>query len=328
MAKSPETVVKFLEDLRDRAFKRRSNDIAELLSVKKAELVSSGLPVEKELYKWDIPYYTRMLKETKYSVDQQKIAEYFPLHPTVAAMLKLFGRLFGFVFIELQDDKDRARISPTGKASDLTWHEDVILYGVWNDEQEGGEFAGYIYLDMHPRPGKYGNAQCYPIQLGFSRPDGQRHYPSTALLTNFTKPTKDKPSLLKHNEVVLLFHELGHGMHDLSGRCQYSRFHGAETVGDFNEAPSQMLENWCWDPASLKFLSSHFETGDALPDVMIEALVRTKHVQPALELLGRLHMCLFDMAVHTAKEEDGEINVEKIYSEYVDLNGVKGPEDQ
>ena len=328
MAKTPETVMTFLADLRDRAFRHKSKEIDELLSIKQTDLSSRGLPIESELYKWDRPYYTRLFKEKKYAVDNLKIAEYFPLHPVVTAMLKLFGDLFGFVFIELKDDEDRAKISPTGKASDLTWHEDVILYSVWNDDDAGGEFVGYLYLDLHPRPGKYGNAQCYGLQLGFSHPDGQRQYPSTVLITNFTKPTKEKPSLLHHNELVMLFHELGHGMHDLSGRSQYSRFHGAETVGDFNEAPSQMLENWCWDTAGLKLLSSHYKTGELLPDAMIEALLRTKHTHAALKLLGMLPVCLFDMAVHSARAENGKVDVAKIYSDYVNLIGIKGPDDR
>ncbi|KAF2636763.1 peptidase family M3 [Massarina eburnea CBS 473.64] len=329
MAKTPETVMTFLNDLCDRAFRNKSKDVEELLHTKQADLSARGLPIEGELYKWDLPFYTRLLKEKEYSIDVWKIAEYFPLHPTVNAMLSLFGNLMGFLFIEIKDDEDRAQISPTGNASDITWHEDVILYNVWNDSREGNEFAGYLYLDLHPRHGKFGGAQCYPLQLGFSHStNGDRHYPSTVLLTNFAKPTKDKPSLLKHNEVVMLFHELGHGMHDLSGRCQYSRFHGAETVSDFNEAPSQMLENWCWDSTGLKSLSSHYETGEPLPDGMIEAIIRTKRVQPSLGLLQQLRMCLFDMAIHDRRNENEELDFAAVYSDYVELDGINGTDDR
>lgn len=324
MAKTPEAVMAFLEDLRVRASRHRPNAAAELLSLKQSE-TASHRQLDDELHVWDTSFYTRLLKEKQYSVDQLKTAEYFPLHPTVASMLQLFGKLFGFVFVDLTGEEERARISPTGKASDLTWHEDVILYSVWNVEDEGGDFVGYLYLDLHPRPGKYGHAQCAGLQLGFQRRDGTRHYPSTALLANFTKPTKDKPSLLKHGEMLMLFHELGHGMHDLAGRCKYSRFHGAETVGDFNEAPSQMLENWCWDPAGLKFLSSHFETGEAMPDDMISALIRTKHVSASFSVLNQLRFCLFDMKVHSTRVPDEGTDFSKLYNElYGTTVGLKG----
>lgn len=325
MAKTPEAVMGFLEGLRVRASRNRSKAVAELLNVKKSEMASRD-QCDDELYVWDTDFYTRLLKEKEYSVDQLKISEYFPLQATVAAMLKLFGKLFGFVFVDLQDEVERARISPTGKANDLIWHEDVLLYSVWNDDDQGGEFAGYLYLDLHPRPGKYGNAQCAGLQLGFQRQDGKRHYPSTALIANFTKPTKDKPSLLKHAEMLMLFHELGHGMHDLSGRCQYSRFHGAETVGDFNEAPSQMLENWCWDPKGLKLLSSHFETGETMPNDMIAALIRTKHVSAAFDVLNQVRFCLFDMRVHDVRVKDEDIDFSELYNElYNTTIGLKGP---
>jgi metallopeptidase MepB len=325
MAKTPEAAMAFLGDLYARALRHIGRDTGELLKIKREELGSSDLAAQSkiQLYKWDVSYYTRLLQEQQYSVDHIKLSEYFPLQPTIAAMLRLFGDLFGFVFVEIKGD-DRTKVSPTGDGKDLTWHEDVILYSVWDDEEEGNGFAGYLYLDLHPRPGKYNGAQCHPVQLGFSGPDGQRHYPSTALLANFSKT-----AFLKHNDMMMLFHELGHGIHDLSGRCQYSRFHGAETVSDFNEAPSQMLENWCWDREGLRQLSSHYETGQPLPDDMIDALVRSKHVQGSMALMQQLRVFLFDMAVHsTAPGENGEIHVERIWCDYVDIGGVKGPQDR
>lgn len=325
MAKTPEAVVAFLGDLHERALRHIARDNEELLKVKREELASSGLPSQTEiqLYKWDVSYYTRLLQEKQHSVNHLEISEYFPLQPTITAMLRLFGDLFGFVFVELKGD-DKTKLSTTGKGKDLTWHEEVVLYSVWDDEEEGSEFVGYLYLDLHPRPGKYSGAQCHPVQLGFGGPDGQRHHPSTALLANFAKS-----AFLKHNDMMMLFHELGHGIHDLSGRCQYSRFHGAETVSDFNEAPSQMLENWCWDREGLRRLSSHYETGQPLPDSMIDALVRSKHVQASRAIMQQLRVFMFDMAVHsTAPDENGEIDVEKIWLDHVDIGGVKGPEDK
>lgn len=325
MAKTPGAVMDLLEGIRDRVLRQLPEDFQRLLELKRGDPAAQGQPNDDVILWSDLPYYSRMFEKQNYSVDHGLIAEYFPLHQTVSKMLTLFGKLFGFVFIEITNTNCESSVPEQG----LIWHPDVMLYSVWNDEKEGGGFAGYLYLDLHPRPGKSGGAQCLPLELGFERPDGGRHYPSTVLLTNFSKPAEGRPSLLQHSEVVLLFHELGHGMHDLSGRCRYSRFHGAETAGDFNEAPSQMLENWCWDATALKRLSGHYRTGDTLPDSVVASLLRTRVVLPAVKLLPQLRMTLFDAAVHsTAPSEGGSIDVAKMYAEYNELGGMKSTDDE
>jgi metallopeptidase MepB len=328
MAKTPKTVLDFLGDLRSRLKAGGQKEIAHLLELKKADLAERGLPFDGEYYLWDHRFYDRLMIEKEYSIDENKIAEYFPLKSTIGGMLKVFESLFGMVFIEL-DAEARKKISPTGKAEDVAWHEDVIMFSVWDDASEGEGFVGYLYLDLHPRQGKYGHAASFSLSPGFLTKDGKRSYPANALVCNFSKPTAKKPSLLKHDEVVTLFHELGHGIHDLAGRCRYSRFHGTATVGDFVEAPSQMLENWCWTPGPLKGLSKHFETGEQIPDELIEKLIATKHVNDALFNLRQLHFGLFDMAVHTPKSHEDleKMDVSSLYNTLrADISGIKGPE--
>ena len=137
-------------------------------------------------------YYDRLLLEKEYQLDAQEIAEYFPLQSTIDGMLNIFEKIFGLEFVQITDKKD---------LEGVTWHEDTKLYQVWNDKPEDG-FVGYLYLDLHPREGKYGHAANFRVQSGFTKKDGSRHYPATALVCNFSKPTNDKPSLLKHQEVV------------------------------------------------------------------------------------------------------------------------------
>jgi metallopeptidase MepB len=153
---------------------------------------------------------------------------------------------------------------------------------------------------------------------GFLLPDGTRRYPATALVCNFPKPSTKKPSLLSFDNFVTIFHETGHGIHDLVSRTRYSRFHGTSTVRDFVEAPSQMLENWCWTPSQLNSLSYHYsylssdyeaaynEASDSktrpekhIPDDLIKKLIATKHVNGALFNLRQLHFGIFDMTVHS-----------------------------
>jgi len=331
MAKTPKTVLDFLGDLKTRLAPGGVKEIAHLLELKKNDHEARGLPFDGNYYLWDHRFYDRLMVEKEYSIDENAIAEYFPLRPTVAGMLNIFEELFGLAFVELTPE-DRARISPTGKAEDITWHEDVTVFSVWDDGSEGDGFVGYLYLDLHPRQGKYGHAANFNLQPGFLQKDGKaRRYPATALVCNFSKPTPKKPSLLKHDEVVTLFHELGHGIHDLAGRCRYSRFHGTSTVRDFVEAPSQMLENWCWTPSQLRALSGHYETKAKIPDDLIEKLISTKHVNAALFNLRQLHFGLFDMSVHTAKTHEAieALDLSKLYNDLrAEISGIKGPEAQ
>jgi metallopeptidase MepB len=316
MAKDPETVDEFLGDLRKRLTPGGAQDKNTLIALKEKDHKDRGLESDGRLYLWDNRFYDRMLLERDYSLDHEKLAEYFPLQHCIRGMLEIFEQLFGLVFVEITGS-DRASSSPSGKSEDIVWHPDVQLFSVWDDEGEGSEFVGYLYLDLHPREGKYGHAANFNIQPGFIDENGKRRYPATALVCNFSKPTPKKPSLLKHDEVVTLFHELGHGIHDLVSKTIYSRFHGTSTVRDFVEAPSQMLENWCWTPSQLKALSQHYSAlspeyeaawqerakGESkpdarLPDELIENLIKAKHVNDAMFNLRQLHFGIFDMTVH------------------------------
>ncbi|KAI1817930.1 peptidase family M3 [Poronia punctata] len=328
MAKTTETVNTFLADLRSKLTAGGAKEKNHLLELKKKDEEARGLQPDQNFYLWDNRFYDRMMVEEEYSIDEGKIAEYFPLQSTVQGMLEIFEKLFGLVFVKL-DHSERARLSPTGKADDVAWHEDVIMYSVWDDSSEGDGFVGYLYLDLHPRQGKYGHAANFNLQPGYVQKDGSRRFPATALVCNFSKPTEKKPSLLKHQEVVTLFHELGHGIHDLTGRTTYSRFHGTSTVRDFVEAPSQMLENWCWTSSQLKSLSNHYETGEKIPDDLTEKLISTKHVNDALFNLRQLHFGIFDMTIHTPKnhEELEKLDASKLYNELrAEICGLTGPE--
>ncbi|KAL1992253.1 hypothetical protein VTN49DRAFT_4285 [Thermomyces lanuginosus] len=351
MAKTPETVDKFLGDLRSRLKDGGLKEIEHLKQLKKSDVEARGESFDGNYYLWDHRFYDRLMLEKEYSLDQQKIAEYFPLQTTIRGMLEIFEHLFGLQFVQITG-ADRDAISPTGKGDDIVWHEDVQVFSVWDDEGQGSGFVGYLYLDLHPREGKYGHAANFNLQPGFANPDGTRRYPATALVCNFSKPTPKKPSLLKHDEVVTLFHELGHGIHDLVAKTTYARFHGTNTVRDFVEAPSQMLENWCWTPSQLKSLSRHWSTlspeyraaweesqdpdkkgelpPERMPDDLINALIRTKHVNAALFNLRQLHFGIFDMTVHEPKthEEIEAMNISRTYNTLRrEISQIMGPEE-
>ena len=358
MAKTPKTVDDFLGDLRTRLSPGGAKERKALTELKEEDLKSRGQEkdIDGHYFLWDNQFYNRLMLEKDYSLDQQKIAEYFPLQTSIRGMLEIFEHLFGLTFVEITGE-DRTSISPSGKGEDITWHPDVQVFSVWDSEDQGRGFVGYLYLDLHPREGKYGHAANFNLQPGFldRASDGEgkskRRYPCTALVCNFSKPTPRKPSLLKHDEVVTLFHELGHGIHDLVSRTTYSRFHGTNTVRDFVEAPSQMLENWCWTPSQLKALSRHYSSlspeyeaawaasasggkekekpEPQLPDEMIANLVRTKHVNDALFNLRQLHFGIFDMAVHEPSSHAAvqDLHLSALYNSLRKaITQIQGPE--
>ena len=343
MAKTPKTVDDFLGDLRTRLAPGGEKEIDELKQLKKAETSNAD-----KYFLWDHRFYDTLMLEKDYQLDQNLIAEYFPLQTSIEGMLNIFEQLFGLAFVRLEG-ADRDSISPSGRGQDIVWHPDVQVFSVWDSEDQGGGFVGYLYLDLHPRDGKYGHAANFNLQPGFITSNSTRRYPATALVCNFSKPTPKKPSLLKHDEVVTLFHELGHGIHDLVSRTIYSRFHGTSTVRDFVEAPSQMLENWCWTPSQLKSLSKHWsylsheytaawkesakdsetQPSEDMSEDLINSIISTRHVNAALFNLRQLHFGIFDMTVHepdshaAIKALDASATYNRLRHE---ISGIDGPE--
>ena len=359
MAKTPENVNLFLNDLRSKLAVGGKKELDHLKQLKKADLESRGEYYDERFYLWELEYYKQRMLEEEYSIDHQKIAEYFPLQTTVQGMLSMYQHLFGLEFVEINGDKQQ-------EDNCVVWHEDVQMFSAWDKEDQGGGFLGYLYLDLFPREGKSAYPSAYllqPVRItsvklsivpssclsiletdsakGFVRADGSRQHSASALLCAFTKPTSTKPSLLQHNEVVTMFHELGHAIHDLVSRTKYWQFHGGSTAMDFCEAPSQMLENWCWVPSTLKALSTHYialapqsqsqsQTPVArLPDEMIDDLVRTKHINGALFQLRVLHFSIYDMLIHepASRAELENLNFSAEYNRLRrELTLVDGPE--
>lgn len=291
MAKQPEKVYKFLAELREKLTPFACKEVEKLASLKSEDLKQNDV----ELRSWDYQFYSRILLEREFSLNEELIREYFSLSNVIGEMLKIFEEVLGLKFKQVTD--------AFGKG--LVWHEDVTLWEVWNSEAalekfpEDSKFVGHFYLDLFPRDGKYTHAACWDLQPGYKLKDGTRQYPVAGMVANFTKPTGDKPSLLKHDEVVTLFHELGHAMHDMCARVRLSRFHGTSVEGDFVEAPSQMLENWCWNESMLVRLSQHYlRPEESLPSELTSALVRTKNFNAGILNLRQIFFATWDLVIH------------------------------
>ncbi|KAG5421917.1 PRD1 [Candida metapsilosis] len=294
LAKTKDTVLDFLNDLRTKLTPVGESELKVLKELKEKDLKKRGLAPEEDFYAWDFSYYNERLLEEKYQVDSMKISEYFPLQGTIKKMLGFYETIMDVKFVKL-----------TPKPTEV-WHEDVEMHAVFKNVKFGTlEYVGVIYFDLHPREGKYGHAANFDIGPGYLNSNGTRKNPETVLVCNFTKPTKTTPSLLKHDEVVTFFHELGHGIHNMLSQTRYAKFHGTNVERDFVEAPSQMLEYWTWSKNELRELSSHYETGEPISDDLIDSLIKTKHVNTGLSNLRQLFFGLFDMTVHSIdKKED------------------------
>ncbi|KAG5455853.1 MAG: zincin, partial [Olpidium bornovanus] len=235
MAKTPETVRNFLDELRTKLRILAAKELEVLEKLKADEIQLHGRAEGEEsdrVASYDSTYLTRILLEKNYQVDHEAIKQYFSLAKVTTGMLGIYEAALGCKFLEVPDDKKKV------------WHPDVRMFEVW-DADCPGQFIGHFYLDLHPRDGKYTHAACFGIIPGYTirRADGTigRQFPAAAMVANFSKPTAETPSLLKHNEFETYFHELGHVMHTLLSETKWSRFHGTAVERDFVEAPSQVL---------------------------------------------------------------------------------------
>lgn len=280
MAKDPRTVAAFLSRLRGRLQPLAREELVVLASLKRA---MEGPSSDGIIHAWDWRFYDNLLKKTKHGLDSQLIREYFPADLVTEQMLGVYQRLLGVKFTPV-----------SGAAS---WHPDAKLYAV-SDPGAKEPFA-YFYMDLFPREGKYKHAAAFDLIKGRRLPDGTYRKPVSSIVANFDKPTTNRPSLLTHDEVETFFHEFGHIMHQILTRARHGRFSGSSTARDFVEAPSQMLENWVWDPTVLQSLSGHYKDRDKkLPEDLLERMIAAKLANTGLTNLRQLHFGSVDQLYH------------------------------
>ena len=309
MAKNPETVKKFLGDLAVKLQPLWEEEQKVLLEMKETECKELGLEFSGKLDFWDFRYYMAMVEEKQYAVDQEKLKEYFPMEVVTAGMMDIYQKILGLKFTRLEEGE--------------VWHEDVEMWKV--NDLESGENIGYFYLDLYPRDGKYGHACMMQLQPACLDKEGERQKSVVVMITNFSKPTADKPSLLDHKEVETYFHEFGHVMHGICSKTQTSRFFGTHVERDFVEAPSQMLENWVWQEESLRLMSRHYKDGSPLPKEMLDKLVASKNANAGGFNLRQVFLATFDQRLHTMNTApDTAQLVKDSYKEIVGIEPIEG----
>ncbi|MFT6765508.1 MAG: thimet oligopeptidase [Alteromonas naphthalenivorans] len=249
MVKTPERARKFQLDMKDKLLKKSDQEFKEF-----TKDLPEGVSLTKagKLESWNGGYVSTYFKKKYYDVDEQKIAEYFPMEQTVRGLLDIYEKFFD-LNIETID-------------SPQSWHPDVRLAKI---SDKNGPVRGYVFLDMFPRPNKYGHAAMFPGVTTVER-DGAIYPTVTTVVCNFTKPTADKPSLLKFDEVNTFFHEFGHAIHGVLGTTKLAAQSGTSVKTDFVELPSQLLENWMENKEILQGLTHHYKTSIPMPDELID----------------------------------------------------------
>ena len=281
MAKNPETVMKFLKNLQKKLKPLAQKEDKEMIAYKNGKTGKKS----RTLYSWESGYWSNKYRKENLELDSEKIKEYFPSQVVIDGMLDLFGGVFGIAFEPVDIP---------------VWHPDVKAFQI--KDRQSGELIAYFYMDLYPREGKYKHAACFGLVEGEEKKDGTYQTPFVAIVANMNKPSASTPSLLKHSEVETLFHEFGHVLHNALTKSKYSAFSGTSVSWDFVEAPSQLLERWAWDPQVLKKISKHYQTGEPLPDDLIQRMIAAKNFGSGGTYLRQDFFAQYDMTLHTAKE--------------------------
>ncbi|HEY4128495.1 MAG TPA: M3 family metallopeptidase [Gammaproteobacteria bacterium] len=275
MAASPADVMRFLEDLVQRVKPLAQHELLELAEF---ALERDGLA---RLEPWDMTYYGEKLKEARYHVSDEMLRPYFPAPRVTEGLFLTMQKLYGLAFSEVPGAE--------------VWHPDVKLFAL---HDEAGALRGHLYTDLYTRTGKRGGAWMDET-LGRRRLAGKLQTPVAFLNCNFPPPLKDKHALLTHDDVVTLFHELGHCLHHLLTQVDYPSVGGINGVAwDAVELPSQFHENFAWTRIGLDLVSGHFESGAKLPEDLYQKMLGARHFHSALFLLRQLEFALFDFRLH------------------------------
>ena len=290
MVKTPNAVDNFLNKLLVPALPKARQEVEELNTFAKA----NGF-TEDQLMPWDFSFYAEKLRLERYDLSDEQLKPYFQLEHCINAIFDLANKLYGLTFDELNDIP--------------VYHEDVKVYDV---KDRDGSHLALFYADFFPRESKRGGAWMTEFR-------GQRIYngiderPLISIVTNFTKPTADTPSLITHDEFTTLLHEFGHALHGILTKGKYESMTGTSVDHDFVELPSQIMENWCYEPEYLNTFAKHYQTGDTIPNELIEKIVESKNYLSAYYHIRQLQFGILDMAWHKLTEifEEDPLTFEK-----------------
>ena len=287
MAKGTAKVLSFIDELMTPSLPAAKEDVKAVYEYAKA----NGFE-EAELQPWDFSFWSEKLCQEKYSISDELLKPYFQLESCIDAVFGLATTLYGISFEERKDIPG--------------YHEDVKIYDV---KDKDGSHLALFYCDFFPRASKRGGAWMTSFSETFVK-DGIAHRPFVNLVTNFSKPTAGEPSLLTHDELTTFLHEFGHSLHGMLAKGNYASLTGTNVNHDFVELPSQIMENWAYEPEYLDGFAKHYKTGETIPNELIDKIVAAKNYNAAYLQVRQLHFGTLDMAWHTLKSIPQESTVE------------------
>ena len=279
MAKTTPTVNEFIMNLLEPSLKYAKKDVADVLAYAK----KNGFN-DSKLMPWDFSYWSERYQEAEYSLNAEELKPYFQLESCIDAVFGLANRLYGVTFEELNNVPK--------------YHEDVKVYEV---KDADGSHLALFYADFFPRASKRGGAWMTEFR-GQSIRNGVEYRPFISIVCNFTKPTADAPSLITHDEFTTFLHEFGHALHGIFAEGRYGSLTGTSVSRDFVELPSQIMENWAFEPEYRNSFAKHYQTGEPIPAELIEKVVAAKNYLAGYAQVRQLHFGYLDMAWHTLKE--------------------------
>lgn len=308
MAQTPERAQAFLDDLLKRAQAKEDKEFKQLIT----DLPESvKLSPSNKFYAWDRTHAQTMYEKKHFKIDQREIAEYFPLESTIKGLLDIYRAFLGVEFKEL----------PAGSY----WDPEIKLVEV--SSKETGAILGYLLLDLHPRFNKYCHACQMTVIPGFINSEGRRQTALALVISNFPKATATEPSLLELDDVRTFFHEFGHALHTILGATKLPSTSGTNVKTDFVEMPSQMLEEWLWDPAILKQLSKHYKTGAPLPDELIKTLVEQKNFASGTAMMRQIYIANLALKLFSSGAHPDIENLTKTLFQKMRKYGQYSPDD-
>jgi oligopeptidase A len=301
MAESSEQVIGFMQELASASRGMAEQEFAELRQFASGNGVS-------DLQAWDVPYFSEKLKEASFAISQEDLRPYFPAEKVISGLFNITGKLFDIEITALE-------------GVDL-WHEDGQCYRI----SRGGQPLAHFYLDLYARNNKRGGAWMANARGRRLLEDGGVQLPVAFLVCNFSQPTAERPSLLTHNEVTTLFHEFGHGLHHMLTQIDCLSVSGISGVAwDAVELPSQFLENWCWEKSVIPDISAHYQTGEALPEDMLDKLLAAKNFQSGIQMLRQIEFSLFDFTLHMHSDIASEADIDSVIQKVRDQVSVFQP---
>ena len=304
MAKSKATVNGFIKDLLEPSLPFARKDVADVFAFAK----KNGFEGDR-LESWDFSYWSEKYQQAEYSLSAEELKPYFQLESCIDAVFGLATRLYGISFTELDNVP--------------VYHEDVKVYEV---KDADGSHLALFYADFFPRASKRGGAWMTDFR-GQSIRNGVEYRPFITIVCNFTKPTADTPALITHDELTTFLHEFGHALHGMFAQGRYPSLTGTSVSRDFVELPSQIMENWAFEPEYLNSFAKHYQTGEPIPAELIEKIVAAKNYLAGYGQVRQLHFGYLDMAWHSLTELPAEGTVEfeqKVLAPYAVMPAVEG----